>query len=138
MRQDGNGPDRDHPSWISRNAEMNFITKTLDKLCLDRGLNSPPDDYGNYMPTGMDIIHGGARGADRGADEWGVANWVPVHEFKADWDKYGKLAGPIRNKEMLEIGKPDLVIAFPGGKGTSNMVQQAKEAGVEVIEVAYP
>ena len=55
----------------------------------------------------------------------------------ADWEKHGKAAGPKRNKRMLEW-KPDLVVAFPGGKGTANMVQQARQAGVEVIEVAIP
>jgi hypothetical protein len=39
---------------------------------------------------------------------------------------------------MLEEGKPDLVVAFPGGTGTANMVKQARAAGVEVLEVSPP
>jgi hypothetical protein len=52
----------------------------------------------------------------------------------AEWEKYGRLAGPKRNARMLEW-KPNLVIAFPGGAGTSNMVKQANAAGVTVISV---
>ena len=55
--------------------------------------------------------------------------------YPADWDTHGRGAGPIRNKQMLEEGKPDLVIAFPGGKGTANMIGQAKEAGIPVREI---
>lgn len=55
--------------------------------------------------------------------------------YRAEWDKHGRAAGPIRNQRMLDEGKPDLVIAFPGGRGTADMVRRAKAAGVEVIEV---
>ncbi len=51
----------------------------------------------------------------------------------AEWSKYGRRAGPIRNKQMLDVGKPHLVVAFPGGAGTANMVKQAKAAGVPII-----
>lgn len=81
------------------------------------------------------IIHGCAAGADDLADMWAGANYVPVLPFTADWGGFGKAAGPLRNKAMLEKGKPDLVIAFPGGKGTANMVKQAREAGIPVMEV---
>lgn len=84
----------------------------------------------NIHPTS--VIHGNAAGADDLADIWSRANEIPVIPFSADWGKFGKKAGTIRNKQMLEEGKPDLVIAFPGGKGTANMVQLAKEAGIEV------
>ena len=79
------------------------------------------------------IIHGGARGADSLAGWWARCRLVPVRVFPADWSKYGKAAGIIRNKQMLDEGKPDLVIAFPGGRGTANMIEQAKAAGVRVI-----
>lgn len=81
------------------------------------------------------IIEGGARGADQLAREWAALNYVETETYLADWDTYGKAAGYIRNKTMLEDGKPDLVIAFPGGRGTAMMKKIAREAGVEVIEV---
>lgn len=82
------------------------------------------------------LIQGGARGADWLAAEWAVANGVPVSSFPAAWDKYGKSAGAIRNAEMLDKGKPDLVVAFPGGRGTAHMVSIAKQDGVAVQEIA--
>lgn len=80
------------------------------------------------------VIHGGASGADRLAGRWGQARGVSVEVYPADWDKHGRAAGPIRNQEMLGK-KPDLVVAFPGGKGTADMVRRAKAAGVKVVEV---
>lgn len=80
------------------------------------------------------IIEGGARGADRMAREFAEWRGIPVETFNADWGKYPRAAGPIRNKQMLVEGKPDLVVAFPGGKGTANMIRQAKKAGIEVFE----
>ena len=82
------------------------------------------------------LIHGDARGADHLAGCWAFYTGVPVIRFPADWRKHGPAAGPIRNRKMLVEGKPDLVVAFPGGKGTANMVAQAREAGVEVIEAS--
>ena len=80
------------------------------------------------------IIEGGARGADTMASCWAAFNSVECLTFHANWNKYGRGAGHIRNQQMLDEGKPDLVIAFPGGKGTANMISRAKKAGVDVIE----
>ncbi|AWL03387.1 DUF2493 domain-containing protein [Massilia oculi] len=82
------------------------------------------------------LIEGGAAGADRLAREWAVENGIPVQTFQADWKAHGKAAGPIRNGRMINEGKPDGVCAFPGGRGTANMVEQALEAGIKVMEVA--
>lgn len=81
------------------------------------------------------VIHGGARGADSIADEWATSNFLSVIEYKAEWAKFGKKAGYLRNKKMLEEGKPDLVIGFPGGKGTAMMMSIARKAGVAVYDV---
>lgn len=78
------------------------------------------------------LIEGGARGADYLAQVWAHMNDIDVQTFEADWAAHGKAAGPIRNKLMLDEGKPDLVVAFPGGAGTRNMIRQALSAGVEV------
>lgn len=82
------------------------------------------------------VIHGAARGADTMAGEWATARDIPVQEFPAQWEAFQnrRSAGPIRNQQMLTEGKPDLVIAFPGARGTAHMVRLAREAGVEVIE----
>jgi predicted Rossmann-fold nucleotide-binding protein len=78
------------------------------------------------------IIQGGADGADQLAIEWAGANGVIVGTFLADWKARGPAAGPMRNKRMIVEGKPDYVIAFPGGRGTADMVRQAEAAGLEV------
>lgn len=81
------------------------------------------------------LIHGGAAGADRIAWTWALAGKIPVESYPAEWGKHGYAAGPKRNAQMLAEGKPDLVVAFPGGKGTVDMVSRAKAAGVEVMEI---
>lgn len=82
------------------------------------------------------VIEGAARGADQLAHEWAYGSGVPNDRYPADWDAFGNFAGPKRNKAMLDEGNPDLVIAFPGGAGTRNMIRQARKAGVEVVEIA--
>jgi hypothetical protein len=79
------------------------------------------------------IIHGAARGADTIADHWAASRKVSVMRFPAAWDRLGKAAGAVRNAEMLQIGRPDLVVAFPGGKGTAHMKALAKANRVEVL-----
>lgn len=81
------------------------------------------------------LIEGGATGADQLAREWAKTAGVQVQTCKAEWDKYGKAAGPIRNTEMLLHWKPEGVIAFPGGTGTADMVAKAKNAGLKVWEI---
>jgi len=82
------------------------------------------------------IIHGGASGAGALAESWAASNKVARHRFPAQWDKLGLRAGPIRNQAMIDKGKPDLVIAFPGGRGTADMVARARAAGIEVVTIS--
>lgn len=79
-----------------------------------------------------EIIEGGANGADRLARDWARAHKIPVRTFEAQWATNGDKAGPLRNKQMLDEGKPWLVVAFPGGKGTMNMIGQARKAGIQL------
>lgn len=82
------------------------------------------------------LINGGAPGADRLARMWAGYRCVPTFTFPADWERKGPSAGPQRNQAMIDIGKPDLVVAFPGGRGTADMVRRAKKAGIPVREVS--
>ena len=79
------------------------------------------------------VIHGAARGADTLAGEVARELAIPVREYPADWDHYGKGAGYIRNSKMLKEGQPDLVLAFTDELtgGTGQMVKLARKAGVE-------
>ena len=83
------------------------------------------------------LIAGGANGADKLAERWADANGVKKEIYPVtpcDWGKFGKSAGYLRNKKMLDVGKPDKVVVFPGGKGTALMRKLALMWGVEVIE----
>lgn len=79
------------------------------------------------------LIAGGARGADTMAEQWARDRGIRTRIYMARWTIYGRAAGPIRNARMLRKGRPDLVVAFPGGKGTAGMVALARDAGVEVV-----
>ena len=80
------------------------------------------------------LIHGDCpTGADKMADEiWRSVNY-PVLTVPARWDRYGKQAGPLRNKYMVDL-EPDVVVAFirPESRGTRNAVRLAEEAGIGV------
>lgn len=82
-----------------------------------------------------EILEGGAPGADASAATFGRMNDIRVTTYKADWNSHGRAAGPIRNRRMILEGKPDLVIAFPGGRGTADCIFHARDAGVAVIEI---
>lgn len=91
-------------------------------------------------PKTVTIIAGGAPGADSLANLAAVKLGLPIIVFKAEWDKYGKSAGPIRNQQMLDQ-KPDLVVAFHSTlgitPGTLDMVTRAQRAGVPVKILTY-
>lgn len=84
------------------------------------------------------LIHGGATGADYLAKRWAQKNNIPILEFAADWDQYGKKAGPLRNQQIVDEGKPNLVIRFPGNRGTEDMTRRAEKAGITVLKVLVP
>lgn len=128
--------DRTDPVWIAREAEYNFILRKLDEIL--HPLESITDDMDTWLPgPGLRIVSGAARGADSVAIDWAVVNWVSIEEYPADWRANGLAAGPIRNQKMLDQEHPDLVIAFPGGKGTADMVRRARKANIPVMEISY-
>lgn len=83
------------------------------------------------------IVAGDATGADSLAISWAKCREVDSKVYPAGWDQHGSKAGPIRNQQMLEQESPAAVIAFPGSKGTRNMVGLAEKAGVRVIKVDW-
>ncbi len=107
-------------------------------------------DWGLFTRTMIDVcnqytsskkkpffISGGARGADAFAVSLAKGWEHPYKVYSADWEKHGKRAGPIRNQQMLDEGKPDLVVAFPTktSRGTWDMVNRAKRHGIETIVI---
>jgi hypothetical protein len=101
-------------------TDRQTVFDVLDRLHRDRGIAC--------------IIHGGARGADMLAGEWAARAGIQVDRYPADWETYKHAAGPIRNQQMLDQGKPDGVVAFPGGRGTADMKRRASAAGLGVWE----
>lgn len=81
------------------------------------------------------VMQGGATGADAIARAWAKVRNIASVTYEADWDRYGGRAGPMRNERMLNLGRPQLVVAFPGGRGTADMVARAKAAGVKILYV---
>lgn len=126
-----------------RIAEKKKLCEVLGKLLIEFG--------------GFQIIHGGAKGADALAGAWAQdSRGLPKPiVFEALWDdvdrpgavvkvrksgpnkgtKFDAAAGPRRNQRMVDEGKPDLVVAFPGGDGTEDMITRAAKAGIEVRRI---
>lgn len=95
-------------------------------------LKTKLDDIHEITPI-TEIIHGCSDGADRLAGVWARWNNIKENRFPADWKTHGKKAGYVRNAQMLKEGKPDLVLATTGGKGTEMMKNLSKDAGVTVM-----
>ena len=93
--------------------------------------------YLQTLPKDTVIIHGGCRGADSIAGYLAKQMEMEVQVYKADWNKFGKGAGPQRNQRMIDEGKPDLVVAFhddiDNSKGTLDMVTRSKSSGLDVL-----
>jgi predicted Rossmann fold nucleotide-binding protein DprA/Smf involved in DNA uptake len=97
-------------------------------------LNEKLTPYKNIVEL---VVSGGAKGADSLGEKWAKENNIPVKIFHPDWKKYGRAAGPIRNKEI--INNADVVIAFWDGKssGTKSSIELAKKAGKKVEVVLF-
>jgi hypothetical protein len=110
---------------VPNQEEINTLNKKLDTLLLAC----------KELGRDLIVIHGAASGADSLAGEWAKSRQLIIEEYPADWNKHGKSAGYIRNALMLEKGAPDLVVAFPGGNGTKNMVEISEKANVPVKRI---
>ena len=83
------------------------------------------------------IISGHARGADSFGEKYASDEDLDLEIYPADWKKYGKSAGFMRNEQMADIA--DAVIAFWNGEshGTKHMIDIAEEKGLNVRVVNY-
>lgn len=91
-----------------------------------------------YKP--VEIVPDGARGADKLGEKFAKRFNYPLKVFPANWDKYGKRAGYLRNKEMAEYASPDgMLIAFWDGKsrGTRLMIDLANKYNLEIHVINY-
>jgi hypothetical protein len=107
--------------------DWQLFISAMDDIATER-------DFDGNQP--ITIIEGGAKGADFCARLFAkYCGWEHM-PFPANWKAYGRAAGPMRNQQMIEEGRPQLVIAFPGDDGTADMVRRARLIGVEVIEIS--
>ncbi|MFO7295318.1 MAG: DUF2493 domain-containing protein [Clostridia bacterium] len=102
------------------------VFDTLDKM------------YSNSIDTFVVVEGGSSYGADSFARQWVrrrklEGKNVECITVKANWKLYGKAAGPIRNQQMIDDYRPEKVLAFPGHKGTKDMIARARKAGIPVI-----
>lgn len=104
-------------------------------VCGGRDYRDGPALFKALDAVGPDsVVHGAYRGADELAEKWAKMRAVVYIGVPAKWGAVGGRAGPERNQRMLDLFSPDLVLAFPGGAGTADMVARAKAAGIEVRE----
>lgn len=116
-----------------------LVKKTLDEYLIGLRLINPELHY--YRD--VEIVSGRARGADRLGEQYADSLNLRVACFEANWKKYGKLAGPMRNAEMADYASEDgyygVLIAFWDGesRGTEHMIKVAERKGLEVKVVRY-
>lgn len=97
---------------------------------IERALNYVHSEFGPITR----LAQGGAPGADRWAVYWAGCHGIRYITYSAQWDLFGPAAGPKRNEEMLQKEQPDLVVAFPGGRGTANCIQLAELLKIQVLK----
>lgn len=120
------------PAW-ARAAKQ----ATADRDLLHRRLDA-------LLPDVSILIHGDASGADRVARGWAQRRRIPDLPFPANWYPNGREggldrgAGPKRNQQMLDEGRPDKAVGFPGGSGTADMAARCRAAGIELVEIVRP
>lgn len=85
----------------------------------------------------VEIISGTAEGADKLGERFAAEYGLPLKRFPANWDKFGKAAGPIRNAQMAQYAAEEegILVAFWDGqsKGTKSMINEAGKRGLHVI-----
>jgi hypothetical protein len=99
-----------------------------DMAALERAVEASGFDKPPYR---IDVVlSGAATGADKLGEIWADRKLRCCTRFKAEWDRYGKAAGPRRNMHMATLA--DALIALPGGRGTANMIEVARKMGLKV------
>jgi len=118
---------------------MNKVIISGDRNWDDDELRTKMRNVLRKVDNGTEIIHGGCKGVDKVAGEIAKELSISCVVFSADWNKYGKAAGPVRNKQMLDYGA-GIVIAFhkniSESKGTKDMMKQAEKRGIKVFLIS--
>lgn len=106
-----------------------------DRIRMILTLDEIEDDYGFDL-----VIHGGQEGADALAEDWALSRGISVDPYPPDWKHFGQAAGPFRNRKMILVAQPELVIVFPltvlaASTWTKDLVAQANWANIETIVI---
>lgn len=81
-----------------------------------------------------EVVSGGARGADAWGERWALLEGrVPVQQFPADWKRYGKRAGLIRNEQMADYADALIAVWDGESRGTAHMIREARARGLKVF-----
>lgn len=113
-------------------TDAEHVFQTLDALRKTMGL--------------AHVIEGGQRrrnpqnkridgGADYWAMRWAKARGLTWDTVEADWKTHGRAAGPLRNAKMLAEYRPEITIAFPGGRGTQDMIDRTERARLQALRI---
>lgn len=81
-----------------------------------------------------EVVCGCARGVDTEAAFIAKMRGIPVKEFPADWNLYGKRAGYIRNSQMADYADALILVWDGKSRGSANMLKQAREKGLKIYE----
>lgn len=91
------------------------------------------EDRGFLDTLGItEVVSGKCSGADSDGELWAGRSRIPVEPFPADWTKFGRGAGPLRNARMAAYA--DAVVLFPGDRGTESMFREATKAGIVIYD----
>lgn len=103
-----------------------YIFRTLNILFALRGLH-------NIEIT----LCGECEGPDKIGKKWAIENNIPVKSYEADWNKYGKAAGPIRNEEMAKDATHAVIFYDGKSRGSKNMIELCKKYKLKYCVVNY-
>jgi hypothetical protein len=115
--------------WTDARLVHHELNRAITRLC-----PMYPDGV-DWDTRGLVLVHGACpTGADFIANEWAIVNFIDVDPHPADWNRWGKAAGPRRNSEMVALGA-DLCLAFigPKSRGTVDCADKAAAAGIETL-----
>lgn len=84
-----------------------------------------------------EVVSGTAAGADKIGEKWALYNFIPVKQFPANWEKYGKAAGHKRNAEMAKYADACIVFWDGNSPGTKNMISEAKKNNIPCSVILY-
>lgn len=80
-----------------------------------------------------EVVSGTAQGVDRLGEHWANENNIKLRRFPANWNKHGRSAGPIRNKEMANYSEALIALWDGNSCGTEHMIKEAKKCGLKII-----